>query len=846
MSKTSKIVTRTLASVLSLAMVVTSLTVTGATADAKKKAKIKSVKVTSPVVNGGKLVLKKGQKKRIKVKVTKTGKISKKVTYKSSKPSVAKIVKKKGKVYVKAVGKKNKTAKITIASKANKKKKATLKIKIGTPIKKVKVSKLKVTTSVTNNSEADATKRTKKTNKNIKFVSTKKTTLNLMVKYDDKAANTTNQQIATISVKYTPTKVGFKGMKWKAKNPKIVYVSPFGVVTPVKPGSTKIYGYTKDGTNKKVTINVKISDKPNNLATPTPNYEPEDTRTKTVVEDFESYDVGYNWESDELKGTAGKATKGKEYVNNNIGTMTVVQDPEDPSNKCLKIDYTGDTQAYDYAPIFNLKLAKTLDEYSGITLQSRVVSQNTGDSQYKTVAAYFSKYDKITPDYYFATSLTDADAAAKNFDKEYIKFSVDGSHATGKDEKYNVKGGEFDGMTYNNKTFPSFYNDWATDKIPENRTVGFKESESDSYKAGWHKNTLNLNKGSITESGVLTSKNISMVVGSTYTGKYNNATLTLYIDNITFLEGETPCTEVKIDNAPSRIAKGMKMSISSDDISYVPDNTTQTQLTWTSSDENIIKIDASKSDPVLEAVSAGKATITAAVTKNPSVTKSFVIEVFEPAAAASDLTIDLSSLTILPTIADDDKTTKVYSTIDKATKGNGTLNLEFTQANNDMYVLDLGRAYDLSSYKGFSLLGTATEQMSIELYPDTADFQQDKYWTKQIELATYPFFEGSHAHRSYEGTSYGEAGVEEDFWINWCDGTDSAGNTIKGTVPGGNLTNVRYVVLKANKYDANKPEHVYQLKTLTFRKDWRENTNPTDAEIKENGGEWFDKTAQSN
>lgn len=37
----------------------------------------------------------------------------------------------------------------------------------------------------------------------------------------------------------------------------VVYVSPYGVVTPVKAGTTKIYGYTKDGTNKKVTINVK-------------------------------------------------------------------------------------------------------------------------------------------------------------------------------------------------------------------------------------------------------------------------------------------------------------------------------------------------------------------------------------------------------------------------------------------------------------------------------------------------------------------------------------------------------------------------------------------------------------
>ena len=843
MSKTSKIVTKSLASVLSLAMVVTSLTVTGTTADAK--AKVKSVKVTSPVVNGGKLVLKKGQKKRIKVKVTKSGKISKKVTYKSSNPKVAKIVKSKGKVYVKAVGKKNKTAKITIASKANKKKKATLKIKIGTPIKKVTISKFKVTTSVTNTKEADATKRTKKTNKTTKFVSTKKTKLVMTEKYDDKAAATTNQQIATLSVKYSPTKVGYKGMKWKAKNPKIVYVSPYGVVTPVKAGSTKIYGYTKDGTNKKVTLNVTISPKPA-TATPTPNYEPEDNRIKTVVEDFEGYDVGYNWESDEYKGTSGKATKGKEYVNSNTGKMTVVQDPEDPKNKCLKIDYNGDTQAYDYAPIFDLKMPKTLGEYSGVMIQSRIVASNTGDPQYKTVAAYFSKYQKITPEYYFDTSLKEADATKKGISKELIKFSAEASHATGKDENFTVrveKGSEFEGMVYNNKSFPMFYNDWSKEKKNENRTIGFKESENDSYKAGWHQNKLGFNKGNITENGVLTAKNFSMVIGSTYAGAYGskNASLTLYLDNLTFLEGVIPCTEVKIENPPAKVAKGLKVKLSADKVSYVPDTTTQTQISWSSSDEKILKVDGSKTDPVLEGVAAGKATVTATLVDNPSIKKTFEVEVYQPTPAASDLTIDLSSLNVLPKKADDDKTTKLYSTIDKAKKDGGVLSLEFTQANNDMYVLDMGQTYDLSVYQGFNVIGTATEQMTLEFYPDTANFQEDKYWTKQVAFATFPFFEGSHAHRSYEGTSYGDAGVEEEFKLNWYDGTDSKGVKVEGSNPSSNLTNARYIVLKANKFNASLPSHEYKLKTLTFRKDWYENKNPTDAEIKEHGGTWFEK-----
>ena len=245
------------------------------------------------------------------------------------------------------------------------------------------------------------------------------------------------------------------------------------------------------------------------------------------------------------------------------------------------------------------------------------------------------------------------------------------------------------------------------------------------------------------------------------------------IDNVSVLEGETPCTAVKIENAPTKMVKGMKLSMSADNFAYTPDNTTQTQLTWTSSDEKVLKVDSSKTDPVLEAVGTGKVTLTAAVTKNPSVKTSFDVEVVEGTAAASDLTIDLSTLKIMPKKADDDKTTKVYSTVDGAKQAGGVLSLAFTQANKDMYVLDLGKTYDLSNYKGVALSGKATEQMSIELYPDTADFQQDKYWTKQVQFATYPFFEGSHAIRSYEGTSYGEAGVEENWWCNWIDGVDS-------------------------------------------------------------------------
>ena len=692
----------------------------------------------------------------------------------------------------------------------------------------VTVSKFKVTTSVTNNKEADATKRTTKTSKTTKFVSTKKSVLAMTVQYDDKAADTSNQQTAQLYVKYSPTKVGYKGMKWKAKNSKIIYVSPYGVVTPVKAGSTKIYGYTKDGTNKKVTINVKINDKPSNLATPIPHYENE-TREKVVVEDFESYDIGYNWESDDMEGTAGKATKGKEYVNGNCGKMTVVQDPEDSNNKCLKIEYNGDTQAYDYAPIFNLKGSKlknkALEKYSAIQVQSRVVS-NAPDCKYKAVAAYFDQYKKITPEYYFDTSLTEDDATAKGIDKKFVKFGVSIPMAKGNDEKFNVKDGKFAGMTYNNKTFPMFYDDWAKEKTDENRTVGYKES--DAGEAGWHQNTLDFNTGNINNADktLLTQGQVSVVLGSTYSGKYTGGQyLTLYLDNLALLEGEIACEKINITPATTKVAAGLSTYIDSDyDIAYEPEKTTQKELVWSSSDESIAKVSTTSGHPTIYGIKPGKATITAVCKKNPSIKWSQVYEVFESTLATEDYVVDLSKRVAVK--GDNDTTTKVYSNVE-STMVDGKLVIPFTKKDSQHVVIDLGEGgVDLTKYQSVEITAYATEQLTFDMYPDGVDFTQDGYYKKQIEWTTYPFFTGSRAIRAQEGGGYDDLAVET-FHSNWIEGT---------AAPHGDLTKVRYLLIKANQYNDNITDRKYEIESIKFCKDkWDKTVLPTEKELNDAG-----------
>ena len=130
--KNKKIAKRACAVMLSMAMVMGTM-VPSTTAEAAKKGKIKSVTVTN--VAGDTLVLGKGEKFSLKTKVTKTGKISKKVTYKSSKSKIVK-VSKSGKL----TAVKNGTAKITVKSSANKKKKAVVNVVVSTPVESLKLN----------------------------------------------------------------------------------------------------------------------------------------------------------------------------------------------------------------------------------------------------------------------------------------------------------------------------------------------------------------------------------------------------------------------------------------------------------------------------------------------------------------------------------------------------------------------------------------------------------------------------------------------------------------------------------------------------------------------------------
>lgn len=183
---------------------------------AKKKAKsspVKSVKVVAPSGSKKSATVAKGKSIKLAVTVDATKKAYKKVTYKASNKKVIS-VSKKGVVK----GKKAGTATVKVISTKNKKKTASIKIKVVSgAVKTVKLNKSKLALNV-----GDSGK---------------------------------------LSAKVTASKKAYKTLKWTTSNKKVATVTSKGVVKGIGKGTAKITAASLDGTGKKSTCTVTVSEK---------------------------------------------------------------------------------------------------------------------------------------------------------------------------------------------------------------------------------------------------------------------------------------------------------------------------------------------------------------------------------------------------------------------------------------------------------------------------------------------------------------------------------------------------------------------------------------------------------
>lgn len=821
--KTCGMIRKSLAVALTAALTVSSLTV--ATADAKTKAKgtVKSVKISSPVVNGGKLVLKKGQKKQIKYTVTAAKGTSKKVTVTSSNTKAVKVVKKGSKYFAKAVAAKG-SAKITVASKVNSKKKSTLKVKIGNPIKKIKSASVLRTQTVEDYTYLNQLKKEGKLSlteaeKKARTITKKKLsaskTIEVCTVYTDKTDSAHEKRITytyKLSTVTNPAKPAVSAIKWKSSKPSLVSVDAGGNIIIRKQkdlskekdysmGSCVLTGYTKDGSNKTIKVKVKVTAKAN--IEPPRVYE-KDTREGTMVEDFESYEVGTTWKQYTAGGYADS------------GTMTVVKDPENPDNKVLKVDYTGKDQAYDFAPAFTVNLpdGKVMRDYSAVRLKSRVIS-NSSDCNYKTIGVFFDGKGTIKADDYFYTANYTGTTGGKDASEQKYRFGSAVSMATGVDENYNVPASVVEGNAilnediiatspykkYNNKVFPTFYTAYSTGDTSA-VSPGYAEDEKEGVTVGFQQNTLEFNTTMIEAAWIsdddttplLDRNTFDMVLGSTYKGSqglaYADYHLILYIDDIEFMSGDIPCTSIELSGS-DKLAQGAAVTL---ETKFTPANTTQTDVEWNSSDESIAKVDAF-GKVTASAVNTGTVTITCTCKANPSVKQTHEITVFKPQIANNDFDA-LKGASIVP--KSDDEKTAVKSETDAVLTDAG-LQINFTK-NNESIVLDLGKSIDMTAYKSVVLTGTTPGQISMEFYSDTLDMTQSKDsgaeedWWNTKQGGTYPFYNGSCAYR-YEGGGFNKTrtggAIATEETSRYSLATLSEGNK-------GNWTNIRYVIIKSN------------------------------------------------
>ena len=752
-TQSAKYFRRFVTAMLVFAMVITSLTVSSVDSQAAKK--VKKVTIGVKVGGSGILVLKKGQSKKLKVSVT-PKKASKKVTYKSSKASIVSV---SSKGVVKARKSKG-SAKITVTSKQNAKKKATITVKIGTPVKKVAISK-NATSTWSSANYTIVEKNGQKTKVYPKYtdkLKAKKNTFKLM-----------NGRNMVIKASVSPKKATRKSLKWSTNKGSVLKVVGNGTKATViarKVGKANVIAQATDGSGKKAVVKVTVT-KFKSDKTPAPTAEP-DTRKKTLVEDFESYEVGTKWE----RYTAGGFA--------NSGTMTVVQDPEDPTNKCLKVTYDGADQSFDFAPAFQADLSKlkdsegkstagkTLGSYTGIGFDSRIVSNDPSSVQYKKAFCYFDQADAIKHTDYFAASKNSTasahvdkdgnkvDAGAANEFKP-LRFGVNVSMAEGSDKENGITLYNGQSSKESNKYFPFAYSIWeqanaATHFAKDSCTAGYKDSETDAnMKVGFATRSLTFDKSRINEadSTLVNQSKFDFVLGSTYEGgskfKVNNVSATLYLDNIALIEEDIPVTGFELSAGDNpRVAPGNKLVV---EAKYTPEDTTQKGLTWTTNNDKV-KVDANGNvtvdDDFFKGISKDvkevSVVVTATSTFNPALTKSVTITVYRVETPKEPLVLTADMF--------DAEMSGEGITVTKMTDADGKEFFRLHFAKNQTFAFfKLPQEVDLSAYGSLEFVGNTTGQLTFRMTDNTFVKDMEKWWEKVNCIEYYPFFKGSYPYR---------------------------------------------------------------------------------------------------
>lgn len=281
-----------------------------------------------------------------------------------------------------------------------------------------------------------------------------------------------------------------KKVKWSSSKKKVAAVTKKGKVTAKKAGKAVIIA--KIG-KKKLRCQVTVKKKKVVYQT-------------QMVENFESYEAGTDWGNYTLgEGLTSGGDEKPHYLAEGE-TMQVVTDPENASNKVLKVV----PKFYSFCPVFTVDLAKLtgdatkkLGDYAGIRVKVRVVSDATRHVGI-SLNAFFGNAGSINKKYAFNTYTSAQDALPA--EREYYKFYYTRGMVTGETPE-----------------------DGEMPQVKSGKSMkGHKFAEGDKA-AGFAAKTLVFNKNLTTE--LRNQTTFDFVVGGSY-GPANEEYLAWYLDDV--------------------------------------------------------------------------------------------------------------------------------------------------------------------------------------------------------------------------------------------------------------------------------------------------------------------------
>lgn len=437
----------------------------------------------------------------------------------------------------------------------------------------------------------------------------------------------------TLTATITPDNATDKTVTWKSSDDSIATVEN-GKVTAIAAGTASITATTANSKSASCTVTVTAVDKTNNLIE-NGNFEKGSTMAEPVTSTGNSTkadigDSGWQW-------YAKKSGASFQVINEDSADAN--------SNKVMKmspfeVSESGGTIMYTYGTAMN--------QGSSYKVTVRVKAVNAGDNtpglcfnlnneEYKVGRLYWKEVaDKVDEDGWYTHSFDyplNKEDAKKRIEIQMYKTSTDGYWLI--DDVSLVKLPTEPSINLTSGTSLTVElgktANITAELVDPDKVLG---DNSDALKKTW--TSSNEEVVTVDANGVVTpvSTGYAIITVSVESGTYKYST----ICEVTVIESVVALTGITMPTTLDLMAGGQSRL----EITFNPSDATEKSLIWTSSDENVVKI---QEDGTVTALKAGNATITAASVSKPEISAMCTVTVTESQKLTVQPTKNLDKVT---------------------------------------------------------------------------------------------------------------------------------------------------------------------------------------------------------